>query len=230
MKAFPPAHRVRLSEHLGARGSDIAAIELSVHEAGSGPAVVMCHGFPELAYSWRHQLETLAEGGFRAIVPDMRGYGASGSPEAIEDFDLEHFVDITHGYVGADLAALAREAAMKALRRYLPDIDLEAGGSIPSTVLENLQVTNDDFKEAFREVVRLEPHYLRGWYNLGTFLARQGRRDEAREALVRGRDPVPQRDGAVALSPYERTLVDFDGTLFDNRLQDIEKEEDSRYQ
>jgi Flp pilus assembly protein TadD len=85
-------------------------------------------------------------------------------------------------------------------------------------------------EEAFREVVRLEPHYLRGWYNLGTFLARQGRRDEAREALVRGMEPVPQRDGAVALSPYERTLVDFDGTLFDNRLQDIEKEEDSRYQ
>jgi O-antigen ligase len=83
-------------------------------------------------------------------------------------------------------------------------------------------------EEAFREVVRLEPHYMRGWYNLGTFLARQGRREEAREALVRGREPVPERDGAVALSPYERTLVDFDVTLFDNRLQEIE--EDARYQ
>jgi len=75
-----------------------------------------------------------------------------------DDFDLEHFVDVTHGYVGADLAALAREAAMKALRRYLPDIDLEAGGNIPPSVLENLEVTNDDFKEAFREV---EPSTLR---------------------------------------------------------------------
>jgi pimeloyl-ACP methyl ester carboxylesterase len=79
-----------LPRHSGALGSDIAAIELSVHEAGSGPSVVMCHGFPELAYSWHHQLATLAKGGFRAIVPDMRGYGASDRPDAIEAYDLEH--------------------------------------------------------------------------------------------------------------------------------------------
>jgi pimeloyl-ACP methyl ester carboxylesterase len=90
MHGFPRARRVRLPEHLGALGSDIAAIELSVHEAGTGPSVVMCHGFPELAYSWHHQLATLAEGGFRAIVPDMRGYGASDSPDAVEAYDLEH--------------------------------------------------------------------------------------------------------------------------------------------
>jgi len=90
MNAFPPAHRVALPEHRGARGGEIAAIELSVHEAGTGPPVVMCHGFPELAYSWRHQLETIAAGGYRAIVPDMRGYGASDCPAAIEDYDLEH--------------------------------------------------------------------------------------------------------------------------------------------
>ena len=76
-----------------------------------------------------------------------------------EDFELEHFVNVTHGYVGADLAALAREAAMKALRRLLPDIDLAAGGgSIPASVLENLQVTQDDFKDAFKEI---EPSTLR---------------------------------------------------------------------
>ena len=75
-----------------------------------------------------------------------------------EDFDLEYFVNITHGYVGADLAALAREAAMKALRRYLPDIDLQKGGGIPAEVLENLEVTVADFKDAFREI---EPSTLR---------------------------------------------------------------------
>ncbi len=75
-----------------------------------------------------------------------------------EDFDLEHFVDVSHGYVGADLAALAREAAMKALRRYLPEIDLSSGAGIPTEVLENLRVTNDDFKDAFREI---EPSTLR---------------------------------------------------------------------
>ena len=63
-------------------------IELSVTEHGSGPAVVLCHGFPELAYSWRHQIPVLADAGYRVIVPDMRGYGDSSRPEAIEDYNV----------------------------------------------------------------------------------------------------------------------------------------------
>jgi len=98
MNNFPPVKRIRLSKHQGTRGADIDAIELAVHEAGTGPAVVMCHGFPELAYSWHHQLKAIFEGGFRAIVPDMRGYGNSDCPAAIEDYDLEHLT--------ADMAAL----------------------------------------------------------------------------------------------------------------------------
>ena len=50
-------------------------IRMHVAEAGDGPAVVMCHGFPELWYSWRHQIPFLADNRFRAIAPDMRGYG-----------------------------------------------------------------------------------------------------------------------------------------------------------
>lgn len=53
---------------------------MHVAEAGEGPAVVMCHGFPELWYSWRHQLPFLAQNGFRAIAPDMRGYGETDAP------------------------------------------------------------------------------------------------------------------------------------------------------
>lgn len=45
-----------------------------VAEAGTGSPVVMCHGFPELWYSWRHQLQALGDNGLRAIAPDMRGY------------------------------------------------------------------------------------------------------------------------------------------------------------
>jgi pimeloyl-ACP methyl ester carboxylesterase len=65
-------------------------IELHVTEAGEGPAVVLLHGFPELAYSWRHQLSALAGAGYRAIAPDMRGYGRSSRPDAIIEYDLEH--------------------------------------------------------------------------------------------------------------------------------------------
>ncbi len=87
MVAFPPARCVSLPE-----------LTLSLHEAGSGPAVVLCHGFRELAYSWRHQLPELARAGFRAIAPDQRGYGQSDVPKRIEDYDLIH--------LAGDLAAL----------------------------------------------------------------------------------------------------------------------------
>ncbi|WP_141014954.1 alpha/beta fold hydrolase [Nocardioides sambongensis] len=59
---------------------DVGEIPLRVLEHGAGPAVVLCHGFPGLAYSWRHQLPALAAAGYRAIAPDMRGYGGSGRP------------------------------------------------------------------------------------------------------------------------------------------------------
>ena len=68
-----------------------------------------------------------------------------------EDIDLRKLAEITHGYVGADLAALCREAAMKALRRYLPQIDLQQD-RIPLEVLEGLKVTMQDFLDAFKEI------------------------------------------------------------------------------
>ena len=63
-------------------------IELNVIEAGEGPLVVLCHGFPELAYSWRHQIPALAAAGYRVIAPDMRGYGSSSAPPEIEAYDI----------------------------------------------------------------------------------------------------------------------------------------------
>jgi transitional endoplasmic reticulum ATPase len=74
-----------------------------------------------------------------------------------DSVDLDRFADLTHGYVGADLAALCKEAAMNALRRILPDINLEMD-SIPVEVLNKIVVTPDDFLNAFRE---LEPSALR---------------------------------------------------------------------
>jgi len=68
-----------------------------------------------------------------------------------DDIDLKQISEITHGYTGADLEALSRESAMKALRRYLPQIDLEEK-RIPHEVLDIMEVNNDDILEAFREV------------------------------------------------------------------------------
>ena len=68
-----------------------------------------------------------------------------------DDVDLKRIADMTHGFTGADLAALVREAAMNALRRVLPMIDLDSD-EIPAEVLENLKITMDDFLKAMREV------------------------------------------------------------------------------
>jgi pimeloyl-ACP methyl ester carboxylesterase len=73
------------------------AVELHVVDHGRGNPVVLLHGFPELAYSWRHQVGALAEAGYRALAPDMRGYGRSPAPEAIDAYDVvELCADIVH--------------------------------------------------------------------------------------------------------------------------------------
>jgi len=65
-------------------------VDLHVTEAGEGFPVVLAHGFPELGYSWRHQLPALAAAGYRAIAPDQRGYGRSSRPDALEEYDIFH--------------------------------------------------------------------------------------------------------------------------------------------
>jgi len=89
------------------------------------------------------------EGRFEILQIHTRGM-------PMEGVHLEHLADITHGFAGADLAALAREAAMKALRRYLPEIELER--AIPASILEKMRVTGSDFNSALREI---EPSAMR---------------------------------------------------------------------
>jgi pimeloyl-ACP methyl ester carboxylesterase len=67
-------------------------IRMHIAEQGSGPTVLLCHGFPECWYSWRHQLRALAANGFHAVAPDMRGYGQTDAPQEIERYTLLHMV------------------------------------------------------------------------------------------------------------------------------------------
>jgi pimeloyl-ACP methyl ester carboxylesterase len=79
-------------------------------EQGRGPLVVLCHGFPESWYSWRHQLSALAEAGFHAVAPDMRGYGRTDRPEAIDQYTLFHLIGDMVGLLdalGAEQAVIA---------------------------------------------------------------------------------------------------------------------------
>ena len=77
-----------LTEHV----IDANGIQIHYVTKGEGPAVLMCHGFPESWYSWRHQIEALAEAGYKAVAMSMRGYGKTSAPQEIEAYDISHLV------------------------------------------------------------------------------------------------------------------------------------------
>jgi pimeloyl-ACP methyl ester carboxylesterase len=83
-------------------------IRMRIAEMGKGPLVLLVHGWPESWYSWRHQLPALAAAGYRAVAPDMRGYGKTDKPKAVEDYDIHH---LTADLVGI-LDALGEKSAI----------------------------------------------------------------------------------------------------------------------
>ena len=87
----------------------VNGIDLAYYEVGSrqGVPIIFCHGFPELAYSWRHQLKACEAAGRWAIAPDQRGYGRSGRPTEVTDYDMEHLTGDLVGlldHLGVDRA------------------------------------------------------------------------------------------------------------------------------
>lgn len=80
------------------RDVQVNGVRLRIAEMGKGPLVLLVHGWPESWYSWRHQMPALAAAGYRVVAPDMRGYGGSDKPEAVESYDIHH--------VTGDLVAL----------------------------------------------------------------------------------------------------------------------------
>jgi len=92
---------------IGHRFIGTNGIQMHIAEAGEGPLVVLCHGFPESWYSWRHQLVALAEAGFHAVAPDMRGYGQTDKPHAIDQYTLFDLVGDMVGLLEALQAPVA---------------------------------------------------------------------------------------------------------------------------
>ena len=97
----------------------INGVRLRVTEAGErgAPVIVLAHGFPELAYSWRHQIPVLAGAGYHVLAPDQRGYGGSSRPAAVEDYDIHALtadlvgllddIGVEHAtYIGHDWGAM----------------------------------------------------------------------------------------------------------------------------
>jgi pimeloyl-ACP methyl ester carboxylesterase len=80
---------------------DTGEIDLAVYQMGEGRPIVLVHGFPELAYSWRHQIAALAQAGYRVIAPDMRGYGRSDKPPDVSDYTIQKLTGDLAGLMDA---------------------------------------------------------------------------------------------------------------------------------
>jgi pimeloyl-ACP methyl ester carboxylesterase len=101
-----------LTEHLAGEASgsgithrsvEVGPLAMHIAEAGSGPLVLLLHGFPECWYSWRHQLTALAAAGYHAVAPDQRGYGRTGAPQdgGVDKYTMLHLVGDVMGLIDA---------------------------------------------------------------------------------------------------------------------------------
>ncbi len=88
---------------MSTRRIDVGEVRLAITEEGdpAGEPVVLLHGFPELAHSWRHQLPALAAAGYHAVAPDLRGYGGSDRPAAVDDYAAPKLLGDVIGLIGA---------------------------------------------------------------------------------------------------------------------------------
>jgi epoxide hydrolase 4 len=136
-------------------------VQLHYREAGSGPLVVLLHGFPEFWYSWRHLMPALSEAGYHAIAPDMRGYNLSGKPQGIDAYAIDILAE--------DIAALIRHAGER--RAHI--IGHDWGGAVAwhlamrhREMVDRLVILNAPHPRAFARTLRTPGQLWRSRYML----------------------------------------------------------------
>ncbi len=182
---MPPARRVSVGD-----------IELSVHEAGppDGPVVLLCHGWPELAHTWRRQIAPLAAAGYRVIAPDQRGFGASDAPADPALYTMDHLV--------ADLAglldALDVETAVYVGHDWGGIVVWHAAMLTPDRVAGVIGVNTPHLPRGDRDPIEVfrglygDDHYIVRFQELGVEAAFAGREDAFFEFMLV--TPVPAED------------------------------------
>jgi pimeloyl-ACP methyl ester carboxylesterase len=143
------------------RWAAVNGVRLHYVEAGSGPVVVLLHGFPEFWYSWRAQIAALAAAGFRVLALDMRGYNESDKPPGVENYRLEKLT--------ADVAGLIRQAGAECAHV----VGHDWGGAVAwavamhrPEVVRRLAVLNAPHPAAYQRELRRPGQLLRSWYVL----------------------------------------------------------------
>ncbi len=144
-----------------ARRIRVGDVRLSVAERGEGDPVVLLHGFPELAFSWRHQLPALANAGHHAIAPDLRGYGDSDRPEGVDAYAL--------AALAGDIAGLISELGYESAHI----VGHDWGGSIAwalaarrPELVRSLSILNSPHPVASAEARRVPEQQRKSWYML----------------------------------------------------------------
>lgn len=141
----------------------VNGVRLHLVEEGSGPSVLLLHGFPEFWYSWRLQIAALSAAGFRVLAPDMRGYNLSEKPRGVGAYAMEHLV--------ADIAALLREEAGGNAHV----VGHDWGGvvawrlaAIHPELIGKLAILNAPHPAAYRQLLMSGiEQWLRSWYVFG---------------------------------------------------------------
>ena len=142
---------------------DTGEVRLHVVEAGdpNGPLVVLLHGFPEFWYSWRNQMPALAAAGYRAVAPDLRGYGGSDKPRSLDAYRLEQLVDDVAGLIHA----LAADRAHVVGHDWGATIAWSFAMRHPD-LLDRLVILNVPHPARLRDALRMPRQWLRSSYVL----------------------------------------------------------------
>ncbi len=141
------------------RFAQVNGARLHYVEAGSGPPIVLLHGFPEFWYSWRHQIPALAAAGCHVLAPDQRGYNLSDKPRGVKNYDINFLVD--------DIVGLIRHLGYERATV----VGHDWGGGVAWSVamkrpeiVEKLIVLNSPHPAAFARELRTLRQMLKSWY------------------------------------------------------------------
>jgi epoxide hydrolase 4 len=149
---------------VGTRRIDVGEVRLAVWEEGDpgGEPVVLLHGFPELSHSWRHQMPALAEAGYHAVAPDLRGYGRSDRPAAIDAYAAPRLV----GDVAGLIRALGHESAHVVGHDWGGGLAWALAGNAPDMV-RSLTILNAPVGPVSARLRREDPDQrAKSWYML----------------------------------------------------------------